>query len=669
MIAISYRREDSMPIAGRLYDRLQAKFGKQNVFMDFDSIPPGVDFRERIRQTIERSNLVIAVIGPHWLGEQSDGSRRIDDPTDFVRLEIEYALKGGIPVIPLLVNSTPMPKPEKLPSDIQPLAFRNALPLDSGLDFHQHTDRLINSIVGVGSELSAQHERESRTRDKARRESTRVSKYKGKHIIWFAILLLLTAGAFAIWAMLGTQRQKASTTSSSTPEVARPGAQSNSQAEPADARIRAAREIGRCDKYRVTTDTSGDQPETTVWVLKQPRDELVATLPAGFLSAGNAIFSADAKYLAFSEGGASAGTRIQLYKIGENGTADEIQLRLTEVAPSELLKKAMQLPRDAGFAHQYQTPTGVFSDPLIVSFDLYVDYYTTEGSKSVDIRKATKFEYRVGEDALVIVGILPDAQQSQKRSNSKSQLNAIDKKFVGVWEGHYDQYQPQRVATMVGRLTVKETGEVIWEILGEPLISPTKEQWMESNLMTICSQPPRPNVAYLGIGSLTLDSDGRSATYISTAGNGVANRGTFHKRLAASEQAHDESVENTSGGFQSQATPTPVASKKVFAGTWEGTVRYFSPPGLNQRPLPVRLLINESETHVTTTDATNGQSNTIGGWIRTGSNRLTCNSSDKPRDTHGLLTFTVDEGRNTATYTEDNPRVDLVVRGSFRRKK
>ena len=64
MIAISYRREDSLPTAGRLYDRLQAKFGKENVFMDFDSIPPGMDFREQIKQMIERSKLVIAIIGP-----------------------------------------------------------------------------------------------------------------------------------------------------------------------------------------------------------------------------------------------------------------------------------------------------------------------------------------------------------------------------------------------------------------------------------------------------------------------------------------------------------------------------------------------------------------------------------------------------------------------------
>ncbi|PYI93294.1 MAG: hypothetical protein DME97_06030 [Verrucomicrobia bacterium] len=146
MIAISYRREDSLPIAGRLYDRLQATFGSRNVFMDFDSIPPGVDFRERIKETIEKSDFVIALIGPRWLGEQNDGSRRIDEPIDFVRLEIAYALKARICVIPLLIDTTAMPKPEKLPLDIQALAFRNALPLDSGLDFHQHADRLIAAL-------------------------------------------------------------------------------------------------------------------------------------------------------------------------------------------------------------------------------------------------------------------------------------------------------------------------------------------------------------------------------------------------------------------------------------------------------------------------------------------------------------------------------------------
>jgi TIR domain len=146
MIAISYRREDSTPVAGRLHDRLQADFGKGNVFMDFDSIPYGVDFREQIKQTLERARVVIAVIGPSWFGDRTKGTRRIDDPADFVRLEIATALQRGIPVIPVLIDDTPMPQVENLPADLQGLAFRNALVLDTGVDFHHHADRLIAGI-------------------------------------------------------------------------------------------------------------------------------------------------------------------------------------------------------------------------------------------------------------------------------------------------------------------------------------------------------------------------------------------------------------------------------------------------------------------------------------------------------------------------------------------
>src|SRR5438309_3022837 len=133
MIAISYRREDSLPVAGRLYDRLQAEFGKGNVFMDFDSIPYGVDFREHIKKVIERSKLVVALIGPDWMGKGRRRARRIDDPADFVRLEITYALERALPVIPVLLNDTPMPRVGDLPVGIEALAFRNGLTLDAGL--------------------------------------------------------------------------------------------------------------------------------------------------------------------------------------------------------------------------------------------------------------------------------------------------------------------------------------------------------------------------------------------------------------------------------------------------------------------------------------------------------------------------------------------------------
>ena len=206
MIAISYRREDSLPIAGRLYDRLQAKFGKKNVFMDFDSIPPGADFRQHIKQMIERSKLVIAIIGPHWLGEQPDASRRIDNPADFVRLEIAYALEGGIPVIPLLVNTTQMPKPEMLPSDIQELAFRHALPLDSGMDFHSHAERLITGIhkaMAVRPRSRGPRKVPEPTASSANRPPLR------KIVIWSAAILL--AGGLLALAVRYSRYARAAT--------------------------------------------------------------------------------------------------------------------------------------------------------------------------------------------------------------------------------------------------------------------------------------------------------------------------------------------------------------------------------------------------------------------------------------------------------------------------
>src|SRR5262249_39600160 len=146
MIAISYRREDSLPVAGRLYDRLQSEYGKGNVFMDFDSIPYGVDFREHIKQMIDRSNVLIAMIGPDWVGRQKHRGRRIDDPADFVRLEIAYALERDLRIIPVLVGNTVMPRPDVLPKNIEALAFRNALSLDVGIDFHHHAERLVSAI-------------------------------------------------------------------------------------------------------------------------------------------------------------------------------------------------------------------------------------------------------------------------------------------------------------------------------------------------------------------------------------------------------------------------------------------------------------------------------------------------------------------------------------------
>jgi hypothetical protein len=145
MIGISYRREDTAPITGRIYDRLQALFGRDRVFMDLDSIPFGVDFRTHISEALNRCDTLLVVIGPHWLGVSADGSRRIDDATDFVRFEVAQALSRDIRVIPLLIDRTEMPSSTVLPDDLKSLAFRNALRVDSGADFHHHINRLVKS--------------------------------------------------------------------------------------------------------------------------------------------------------------------------------------------------------------------------------------------------------------------------------------------------------------------------------------------------------------------------------------------------------------------------------------------------------------------------------------------------------------------------------------------
>jgi hypothetical protein len=144
-IFLSYRRQDSAGMAGRIYDRLCAHFGDDAIFMDIDSIPFGVDFREQITSAVDQCGIVLAVIGPHWAGE-AGAARRIDDPRDFIRLEIEAALERNLPVIPILVDRATMPGEADLPSSLARLAYRNAIDLDQGRDFHHHVDRLIKGI-------------------------------------------------------------------------------------------------------------------------------------------------------------------------------------------------------------------------------------------------------------------------------------------------------------------------------------------------------------------------------------------------------------------------------------------------------------------------------------------------------------------------------------------
>lgn len=148
-IFISYRREDSQAITGRLFDRLEGAFGESVPFMDVDGIPLGSDFRSILSDRLSSCNVAIVVIGPRWEGTTPQGKRRIEQANDYVRIEIATALKRGIPVIPVLVEGGEIPPPESIPEDVRDLAYRQGIVVDSGVDFRVHAERLIRAIRGM----------------------------------------------------------------------------------------------------------------------------------------------------------------------------------------------------------------------------------------------------------------------------------------------------------------------------------------------------------------------------------------------------------------------------------------------------------------------------------------------------------------------------------------
>ena len=127
-VFISYRREDSGGFAGRIYDRLTNRLGRENVFFDVDAIPPGLDFVDVLSERVGKCDVLLAIIGKHWVSSaDSQNGRRLDDPGDFVRIEIEAALKRNVPVIPVLVDGAAMPQAGDLPDSLKKLTRRQAI--------------------------------------------------------------------------------------------------------------------------------------------------------------------------------------------------------------------------------------------------------------------------------------------------------------------------------------------------------------------------------------------------------------------------------------------------------------------------------------------------------------------------------------------------------------
>jgi formylglycine-generating enzyme required for sulfatase activity len=142
-IFISYRRADTEFPATALYERLTARFGADQVFMDVDAIPAGRNFRRHLQDAVTGCDVVLVLIGKGWLDAHDEqGQRCLDLETDWVRIELEAALARDIPVIPLLVGMIRMPQPAQLPEQLQELCYRQALPLRSGRDFGRDIESL-----------------------------------------------------------------------------------------------------------------------------------------------------------------------------------------------------------------------------------------------------------------------------------------------------------------------------------------------------------------------------------------------------------------------------------------------------------------------------------------------------------------------------------------------
>jgi hypothetical protein len=128
-VFISYRRDDTQDLAGRLADRLRTIREIREVFLDVEAIAPGADFARRIRDALARDPVCLLLLGNNWRGARQTAGDRILDADDFVRMEAAAALASGLRVLPVLANDATMPAAETLPDDLRRLPALNALSL------------------------------------------------------------------------------------------------------------------------------------------------------------------------------------------------------------------------------------------------------------------------------------------------------------------------------------------------------------------------------------------------------------------------------------------------------------------------------------------------------------------------------------------------------------
>lgn len=207
-IFVSYRRDDCAGHAGRLADRLVEHFGRDRIFVDVDSIAAGEDFVTVIENAVGSCEILIAVMGRNWLS--AGGTGRLDNPNDFVRLEIATALRRDIRVIPVLVQRATMPKAQDLPEDLIKLLRRNAIEL-SDHRWANDVEELINvmeKVLAKRAGAGQQHEIEEVDRGSnpagtiiTTEDASRAYKRKRLMLIAGASLVVLLAATILIWRL------------------------------------------------------------------------------------------------------------------------------------------------------------------------------------------------------------------------------------------------------------------------------------------------------------------------------------------------------------------------------------------------------------------------------------------------------------------------------------
>ena len=145
-VFLCYRREDSGGYAGRIQDQLAQALGSDVLFMDVDAIPLGANFVRVLHDEVAKCEVLLAVIGRNWLDARDEhGNRRLENPNDFVRVEIGAALQRNIPVVPILVDGARIPDVRQLPKELEELSFRNGIDVRLA-SFHNDVSRLIQGL-------------------------------------------------------------------------------------------------------------------------------------------------------------------------------------------------------------------------------------------------------------------------------------------------------------------------------------------------------------------------------------------------------------------------------------------------------------------------------------------------------------------------------------------